>query len=170
MARRVVDAHVVADIQGATAAVAEMAEIDRRMTLIEVGLKEKIDQAKAEAAQEAGGMAERYKELEKAVCLFAKLRKEELFTDSKTLDLGAGKIGFRVSMPRICQQQGVTVEASLARLREMGFSDGIAVKESLAKSVMLNWPEERLALAGLQRKQTEDFFVDIPRETVPEGA
>lgn len=170
MARRVVDAYVVADLPGATAAVAEMAELDRKLTLIEVRLKEKIDQAKAEAAQEAAGLPDRYKELEKAVCLFAKLRRDELFTDSKTLDLGAGKIGFRVSMPSIVQQSGVTVEASLARLRELGFRDGIMVKETLAKAAMLGWPEERLALAGLKKKQTEEFFVDIPRETLPEGA
>ena len=170
MARRVVNALVVADKTEATTAVAEMAEIDRRLTLIEVRLKEKIDQAKAEAAQEAAGLPDRYKELERAVCAWAKLRKDELFADSKTLDLGAGKIGFRVSMPSIVQQSGVTVEGSLARLRELGFAEGIMVKESLAKAVLLGWPEERLALVGLRRKQTDDFFVDIPRETVPEGA
>lgn len=170
MARRVVDAYVVADLPAATEAVAEMAGIDRQLTMIEVELKEKIDQAKAEAAQKAAGLPDRYKELEKAVCLFAKLRRDDLFTDGKTLDLGAGKIGFRVSMPSIVQERGVTVEMSLARLRELGLAEGIAVKETLAKSVMLGWPDERLALAGLRRKQTEDFFVDIPRETVPEGA
>lgn len=170
MARRVVNAYVVADIHAATEAVAEMAGIDRELTLIEVELKAKIDQAKAEAAQKAAGLPDRYKDLEKAVCTWAKLRKDELFTDSKTLDLGAGKIGFRVSMPSIVQQSGVTVEGSLARLRELGFAEGIMVKESLAKSVLLGWPEERLALVGLKKKQTDDFFVDIPRETVPEGA
>lgn len=170
MARRVVDAYVVADIVAATEAVAEMAGIDRQLTMIEVELKEKIDRAKAEAAQKAAGLPDRYKELEKAVCLFAKLRREDLFTDGKTLDLGAGKIGFRVSMPSIVQERGVTVEMSLARLRELGLAEGIAVKESLAKNVMLGWPDERLALAGLRRKQTEDFFVDIPHESVPEGA
>lgn len=170
MARRVVDAYVVADLPGATAAVAEMAELDRKLTLIEVRLKEKIDQAKAEAAQEAAGLPDRYKELEKAVCLFAKLRRDELFTDSKTLDLGAGKIGFRTSMPSIVQDRGCTVEASLARLRELGFTEGIAVKETVAKAVLLGWEPSQLALVGLKKKQTEDFFVDIPRESVPEGA
>lgn len=170
MARRVVNAFVVADINDATEAVAEMASIDRALTLIEVELKEKIDQAKAEAAQKAAGLPEKYKDMERAVCTWAKLRKEELFADSKTLDLGAGKIGFRVSMPSIVQQSGVTVEGTLARLRELGLSEGIMVKESLAKAVLLGWPEERLALVGLRRKQTDDFFVDIPRESVPEGA
>lgn len=169
MARRVVDAYVVTDLKGASAAVAEMAELDRRRTLIEVELAKKIDRARAEAAQAAAGMSERYRELEKAVCVFARLRREELFTDGKTIDLGAGKIGFRVSMPSIVQERGVTVEMTLARLRELGFADGIRVKESLAKDVMLGWTDEQLALAGCKRRQAEEFFVDIPRESVPEG-
>lgn len=168
MARKVVDAYVVASLGEASEAVAEMAGIDRELCLIELRLNEKIEQAKAEAAREAAGLPDRFRELEKAVCLFAKLRREELFKEGKTLDLGAGKIGFRVSMPSIVQERGVTVEASLARLRELGFGDGIQVRETLAKSVLLGWPEERLKLAGLVRKQTEDFFVDIPRESVPE--
>lgn len=170
MARRVVDAYVVTSKDEARVAVAEMAELDRSLTLIEVRLKEKIDQAKDEAAQEAAGMRDRYKELEKALCTWANLRKDELFGDSKTLDLGAGKIGFRVSMPSIVQQSGVTVEGSLARLRELGFAEGIMVKESLAKAVLLTWEEKQLALVGLKKKQTNDFFVDIPRLHIPEGA
>lgn len=169
MARRVVDAYVVTSKEEARVAVAEMAELDRSLTLIEVRLKEKIDQAKDEAAQEAAGMRDRYKELEKALCAYASARKTELFSDGKTMDLGAGKIGFRVSMPSIVQMSGVTVEASLARLRELGFTEGIAVKESLAKAVLLGWEKEQLALVGLRRKQTDDFFVDIPHESVPEG-
>lgn len=170
MARRVVRAFVVTDKNDATEAVADMAGIDRELTLIELELKEKIDQAKAEAAQKAAGLRDRYKDLEKALCTWAKLRKEELFTDGKTLDLGCGKIGFRMSMPSIAQQSGVTVEASLARLRELGLAEGITVKESLAKAVLLGWPEERLALVGLRIKQTDDFFVDITKEAIPQGA
>lgn len=170
MARRVVDAYVVTSKEEARVAMSEMAELDRGLTLIEVRMKEKIDQAKAEAAEQAAGMRDRFKELEKALCAYASARKAELFSDGKTMDLGAGKIGFRVSMPSVVQVSGVTVEATLARLRELGFSEGIAIKESLAKNVLAKWEPERLALVGLRIKKSDDFFVDIPKEAIPQGA
>ncbi len=161
---------MIADINAATGAVAEMAAIDRQKAVIEAAMNEAIDAARAKAAAEAAGLDARRKELANAVTVYAKFYKGELFTDAKTLDLGYGKIGFRLSNPSLVLERGVTEAMCLGRLRDYGLLEGIRTKESLARDVMLGWPKERLEVVGLIRKQSDDFFIEITPEAVPEEA
>ncbi len=148
-----------------------MAAIDRQKAVIEAAMNEAIDAARAKAAAEAAGLDARRKELANAVTVYAKFYKDELFTDEKkTIDLGYGKIGFRLSNPSIVLERGVTEAMCLGRLRDYGLLEGIRTKESLARDVMLGWPKERLEVVGLIRKQFYDCFIEITPKAAPEEA
>lgn len=157
---------VIATKEEATGAVAEIAALDRQTAIIEADMQADIDVARARARQRAASIASRRVELANGVAVWAKLHKEELFKNAKSLDLGHGKIGFRASTA-IAQERGVTVEMSLARCHELGLTDGIRLKEELNKERMLAWPDERLSLVGVKRQQRDTFFIDIPQESIP---
>lgn len=163
------DPHIVADRAQCEGALAEMAAIDRKLSTIENEMREAIDAAKSKAGQLAGPLQARRKELADAVAIFAKLNRQELFSKSKSLDMGFGVIGFRAST-RIVQLRGVTAEMTLERLHQYNLADGIRVKEEINKDAALGWPDERLELVGLKRQQTDTFFIEISRDHVPDNA
>lgn len=163
------DPHIVADRAQCEGALAEMAAIDRKLSAIENEMREAIDAAKSKAGQLAGPLQARRKELADAVAVFAKLNRQELFSKSKSLDMGFGIIGFRAST-RIVQMRGVTAEMTLERLHQYNLADGIRVKEEINKDAALGWPDERLELVGLKRQQTDTFFIEISRDHVPDNA
>ena len=169
MARIKPDPYMVLDLAQCERALAEMAAIDRKLSAIENEMREAIDAAKSKAGQLAGPLQARRKELADAVAIFAKLNRQELFSKSKSLDMGFGVIGFRAST-RIVQLRGVPAEMTLERLHQYNLADGIRVKEEINKDAALGWPDERLELVGLKRQQTDTFFIEIARDDVPDNA
>lgn len=169
MARIKPDPHIVTDRAQCEGALAEMAALDRKLSAIENEMRESIDAAKSKAAQLAGPLLARRKELADAVAVFAKMNRQELFAKSKSLDMGFGVIGFRAST-RIVQVRGVTSEMTLERLHQYNMADGIRVKEEINKDAALGWPDERLELVGLKRQQTDTFFIETTQDDVPNNA
>lgn len=153
----------------AEGALAEMAALERRMLGIKCDMQEQIDLAKSKASQQAAPLEARHKELGKAVGIYAKMNKQELFSKSKSIDMGFAIIGFRAST-RIVQITGVTAEMTLERLRQYDFSDGIRTKEEINRDAALGWPDERLELVGLKRQQADTFFIEIKKESIPQEA
>lgn len=168
MARIKPDPYMVLDMAQCEGALAEMAAIDRKLSAIENEMREAVDGAKAKASQLAGPLQARRKELSDAVTVYGKLNRQELFTRSKSLDLGFGVIGFRAST-KIVQMRGVTAEMTLERLHQYNLSDGIRTKEEINKEAALGWPDERLELVGLKRQQADTFFIEINKEKVPKN-
>ena len=161
--------YIVADRAQAEGALAEMAALDRDLSGIEVEMQERIDAAKAEASQKSLALVTRRKELADAIAVFAKLNRQELFAKAKSLDLGFGVIGFRLST-KISQLRGVTVEMTLEKLRQYGLADGIRIKEEINKETALGWPDERLELVGLRRQQADTFFIEVKKDAIPADA
>jgi len=160
--------HIVADRAQAEGALAEMAALDRKIAAAEADMQESIDNAKARAAQACAPLAARRKELADAVAVYAKLNRTELFRTAKSLDMGFGMIGFRCST-KVVQINGVTPEMTLERLRQYNLTDGIRTKEELNKEAALGWPDERLELVGLRRRTADAFFIEIKKDSVPDG-
>lgn len=160
--------HVVSDRAQAEGALAEMAALDRKLSIIETEMQETIDTAKAKASQLSVALVARRKELADAVAVFAKLNRVELFDKAKSLDLGFGVIGFRAST-RIVQIRGVTVEMTIEKLHQYNFKDGIRVKEEINKESALAWSDEQLELVGLKRQSSDTFFIEINKDALPDG-
>lgn len=153
----------------AEGALAEMAALDRKLCGIENEMQDAIDTAKKQAAQVAAPLNVRRKALADALAVYAKLNRQDLFGKLKSVDLGFGVLGFRLST-KLVQLKGVTVEMTLEKLRQYGFVDAIRTKEEPNKEAMLGWPDERLETVGLKRQQTDAFFIEIKKEDVPQGA
>lgn len=169
MARIKPTPEVIENRAQAEGALAEMAALDRKISGIEVEMQESIDLAKKKAAQAAAPLATRRKALADALAVFAKLNRADLFGKLKSVDLGFGVIGFRLST-KLTQLKGVTVEMTLEKLHQYGFMDAIRIKEEPNKEAMLGWPDERLETVGLKRQQTDAFFIEIKKDEVPQGA
>lgn len=169
MSRTKPRATIIADLKQAEGALAEMAAIDRTLTEIKSTMGAAIDAAKETASRESAPLLERRKELENAVATFASLNKAALFRDRKSLDLGFGTIGYRLST-RITQVSKVTVEMTLARMKELGLLDGIRLKEEVNKDAALGWTDAQLELVGLKRRVSDDFYIDTRPEDIPSAA
>ena len=154
---------IVGDMKQVEGALAEMAALDRKLGAIEGSLNETIDAAKQRAGTESAPLLARRKELADAVGTYATMNKAERFKERKSLELAFGVIGFRQST-QIVQLHKVTKEMTLEKLQEYNFNDGIRVKMEVNKEAMLSWPEERLCLVGLKRRQNDVFFIEVKAE------
>lgn len=169
MARIKPETTIIENRAQAEGALAEMAALERKLLGIKCEMQEQIDLAKSKAGQQSAPLEARHKELAKAVSVFAKLNRQELFAKAKSLDMGFAIIGFRAST-KIMQITGVTAEMTLERLHQYDFADGIRVKEEINKEAALGWPDERLELVGLKRLMSDTFFIEIKQDTVPREA
>ena len=167
MARIKPEPHIISDKSQVELALAEIASIDRKVSGIESEMQETIDKAKAVATQKTNPLLARRKELADAVGVFATLNRQELFSKTKSLDMGIGIIGFRASS-NIVQIRGITKEMTLEKLRQYNLLDGIRIKEDLNKEAAAGWPDERLELVGLKRQIKDTFFIEINKDKVPQ--
>ncbi len=167
MARSKPTPHIVESREQAEGTMAEIAALDRKLSVLTVTMNKEIDTAKDKAAQAAAPLAARRKELESGLAVFATLNRKELFPDgAKSLDLGFGLIGFRAST-KIVQQNNINAEMTLERLRKFKFLDGIRAKEEINKDAMTAWTDEKLETVGLRRQKSDGFFVEVKEDAVP---
>lgn len=169
MARIKPTPHIVGNIPQAEAALTEIAALDRKLDCISNELNAEIDAAKDTAQQKSAGLLSRRKDLADALATYATLNKGDLFRDKKSLDLAFGIMGFRQST-QIAQVNRITQAMTLEKLHEYAFTDAIRTKEELNKDIVAGWPEERLALVGLKRRQLDTFYIEIKAENVNDAA
>lgn len=161
--------HIVGSLPQAEAALAEIAALDRKLNAITDTLNAEIDAAKDKAQQSSTGLLAQRKSLAGAVATFATMNKAELFSSKKSLDLAFGVMGFRQST-QIAQMPRVTQAMTLEKLHEFAFMEAIRTKEELNKDVVAGWPDERLALVGLKRRNLDSFYIEIKAEKVKDAA
>jgi len=167
MARRKPSPHIVKSREAAEGTMAELAAISRKLTVLTAEMNEEIAAAKAKYDKASLPLIARREELEGGLAAFAILNREELFADGrKSLDLGFGIIGFRLSTS-IVQKSGITSEMTLEKLRQFKMLEGIRTKESVNKDAMADWTDERLATVGLCRRKTDSFFWEAKEEDLP---
>lgn len=169
MARIKPTPHIVGNIPQAEAALAEIAALDRKLDSISNELNAEIDAAKDTAKQKSAGLLDRRKDLADALATYATLNKSDLFRDKKSLELAFGIMGFRQST-QIAQVTRITQAMTLEKLHEYAFMDAIRTKEELNKDIVAGWPDERLELVGLKRRQLDTFFIEIKAENVNDAA
>lgn len=154
---------VIADLNQAEGAMAELAEIARNLVGIEAEMNQAIDQAKTRASNLADPLKARKKALEHALGTFGQLNKAELFRRRKSLEMAFGIIGFRKAT-KLLTQPKVTLAMVLEKLREYGFAEAIRTKQSVDREAMREWPDERLETVGMRRVSSDEFFIEIKTE------
>lgn len=157
-------APTISDLQQAEGAVAEYARLALRKKGLDVGESEAAMALKERYESERAPVEARMDELEAALKGFATLNRTEVFGEKQTLTLAFGSLEFRKSTKTV-QISGVKAEDTLAKVKALGFTEAISVKESLNTEAMERWTEERLALVGRRRATSESFSVK-PHEDV----
>lgn len=159
-------AFIVTDAPQAEAALAEMAQLDLTLELHAVEMNEAINEAKARAKASCAPLEARRKELEQALASYAELNKATLFKARKSLDMGFGVIGFRLSTCIKTVGKSTTWEMVLQKLKDFGFTDAIRTQETVDKDALRSYPDERLATVGAKREVSDVFFIEINKEAV----
>lgn len=156
---------IIDDLQRAEGALAEMAAIDGKLAKAEIDLNKAIEAAKARAVEVGVPLLKQRKELENALKNFAKRQKSTLFVNKKSRGLGFGTIGYKDGK-KLVQMNGVSQEFTLKKLKELGFTEAIAITESVAKEKMEKWPAERLGLVGMCWKESTSYYVEVDKEKI----
>jgi len=154
----------ITDIEAADKALEEMAELERKISIINVELNEAIDQARARSIEMSAPVKTRYTQLEVALKSFALLRKAELFKGKKTLDLTFGVLSFRTSSGLVTAGRGVTWGQVLERLKECGYDEAIRIKEEVNKEVIESWSADKQEEVGTKMKTIEEIKVQTKQQ------
>lgn len=157
---------MVASLQDADKVLEELAELERRANGIKNDMNERIDAAKAEAAEAITPLEARKKELEGALCAYALMHKAELFKDKKSRELDFGTISFRLSTKIVALRKGITMDDILTKIKELDYADGLRTKEELNKDALLGWDDDKLAQVGAKKK-TDDTFGYLLKQQEP---
>lgn len=163
MARKKTPSVVVDDQTQAEGILAELAAIDRKLMSVQVAMNEEIDAAKQKASDAKVPLEARRKELAAALKTWATMNKSVLFAKRKSLDLAFGSLGFQAAT-KIQQMANVSAEESIAKIKQYGFKDGIRILEELDKEAMEKWTDDRLALVGLVRRGTDNYWCKVNQE------
>lgn len=146
-------------VEEANDAMREYGELKRITQDIESRLNDDIAALKAQAAEEAAQHLTRMSALENGLNSFSEVHKAEIFKDKRSLTLDYGTLGYRKST-ELGTVKGSTWKTVLGRLKELAFSEAIRVKEEPDKDVIGQWPEERLALIGCERREKDAFWFE----------
>lgn len=163
MAKKQRSSVTVDDKEQAEGVLAEIAAIDRKLVQVQVAMQEEIDAAKKKAADAKLALENRRKELNDAVKKWATMNKSLYFEKRKSLDLAFGSFGFQASTV-IQQMNGVSAEESIEKIEKFKFMDGIRIIKELDKDAIAKWPDERLALVGLTRRDKDTFWLKVNQE------
>lgn len=156
---------IITTVDQAKVAMAELAHIERSLAAIEADMNDNIDTIKRNADAEAAPHQERKKELATALNGFAEVNRAELFTKRKSLELPHGVIGFRQSTSIVAKAK-VKMAQVLEKLKDLQWNEAVKVTEAVNKEVMREWTDGKLEAIGMERKQADQFFIDISAEAL----
>jgi len=142
--------------------------LQRRLREIEDRMNEQIDQVKAESAAEAAPIRQELDKIEAALLSFAEYNKGELFAKKRSVELTHGELGFRRSTELRTRPKFRWADV-MEKLRELGLTDGIRVREDPNKEALREWPDERLELVGVRRVVKDTFWYEVKQETLETG-
>ncbi|MCQ4765380.1 host-nuclease inhibitor Gam family protein [Cloacibacillus evryensis] len=147
-------------VEEANDAMKEYGELKRITQDIESRLNDDIAALKAEAAEEAAQHNTRMAALENGLTAFSEAHKTDIFKDKRSLTLDYGTLGYRKST-ELGTIKGSTWKTVLGKLKELAFKEAIRIKEEPDKEIIGQWPEERLALIGCERKEKDTFWFEL---------
>ncbi|HYW03578.1 MAG TPA: host-nuclease inhibitor Gam family protein [Gammaproteobacteria bacterium] len=159
----------IADNQHADRVLAEVGALQRQLRGIESDLNDEIDQAKAAAAAKAAPIKERMAELDAGLLAYAEYNKDRLFRKRRSVKLHFGTLGFRRST-QLKTATKWTWAAVLDRLKELGLTQAVRVKESVDKEALATLPDAQLEQVGVVRRPTDSFWYEVDEHAIEESA
>ncbi len=128
-------------------------------------MNDEIDRIKALTEAETAPLITRLNSLENGLMAYAEFNYDTLFAEKKTREYDFGRLGYRIST-EIRPQPKTTVAQVLGKVKELGFTQAIRIKESLNKDELHAWPTERLDLVGARRMVKDTFWYEIKEEEI----
>lgn len=161
---------VVETLEQANVMLAEIAERQRSIDLINAGLNEKIDGLKKQAEAECSPLVQEVEEREQALARFAEAHKDSLFKKPKSRELSFGELGFRSSTSTVLLNRQWTWAKVLETLKQKRLGKFIRTKHEVDKEGVRVLSDKRLEGVGLKVKSEDTFFYEIKEETVGDEA
>ena len=160
MARTKPNTLVITTGNQADEAMLSLARLARKIKGIELDAQENIDVIKANAANEMEPLKVTKKELENALCAYATMNKDQLFTKGrKSLETPYGAFGWRKAT-KLLTIAKMNLADVLERLRELDITDAIKTKESVDKTAMRGWTDAKLQTVGMRRVVSDEFYIE----------
>ncbi len=146
-----------ADLNEANAVLRRIGEIESMITRVEALYKERIDELRRLADEELEPLTAQLAEKQAMLQTFAEAKRTEILVgDGKTVTLGAGKFGWRMTPTKVTTGRGgdAKVLQSLIDSSDMRY---VRVVHQLDKESMLR---DRPVIAGVKYTQKESFFIE----------
>jgi phage host-nuclease inhibitor protein Gam len=144
----------------ANVALADIAELGRRMRAIEGEMNAQIDTIKREAEERAAPLRDELVALEHGLKAFAEYHKDNLCKDRRNVELTHGSFGFRKST-ELKPAPKTTWGAITERIEQLGLLTGLRIRKTPNKEVMREWPDERLTELGVRRVSKDQFWYEL---------
>lgn len=144
-----------------------IAEIDRQIDLIESNKNAEIDKSKTNAIELSTPLAGEKKELTRNLRDYCEFNKEQ-FAKQRSKELNWGTVGYRMTPPALKALSKWTWPKVLAKLKETGRTDFIAVKESIDKEAIgkAKLRPEDLSIYGMKMESKDEFWFETKRDSL----
>lgn len=150
---------VPGNIDSANLLLGKLGDTQDAINEIERALKEKIAELKAEALKNLRPLATLRDRQVNALFTFANPRKAELTAEAKTVKLGLGKFGWRMTTLRV--ETGMTDEELVAHFKKSELVEYVRIKEEVDRQKLL---VDQPYILGVSYVQNDEFFV-VPKQT-----
>ncbi|MEN5083709.1 host-nuclease inhibitor Gam family protein [Bosea sp. TWI1241] len=144
----------------AARAVREIGDDRRRLARLEADMNDRIAKLKQQYEQQAEPVRERISGATEGLKMWAEANRAALTggDKTKTVDLGTGEVKWRLRPPSV---RVTKLDDVLKRLRDLGLSKFIRVKEEVNKDALLAEPDAARTVAGISiGSPGEDFIVE----------
>lgn len=140
-------------------------EIDRKIAQIESDKNEEIDRSKTNAIELSTPLTGEKKELVRNLKDYCEFNKE-LFFKTRSRVMNWGTVGFRMSPPALKTLAKWTWKKVLAKLKDSGRKEFIAVKESVDKESIRKAKLESkvLSIYGMKMESQEEFWFETKED------
>ena len=150
--------HVPSSIAQADILVGELGNTQDKINEIEKELKEKIAGLKAEAEKKLQPLITKRDAQINAMFAFANPRKLQLTKEARSITLGSGVFGWRMTTPRVETVQ--SDEETIALLKRTDNAEFVRIIEEVDRQALL---AKRPVIKGISYVQDDEFFV-VPNQ------
>lgn len=167
--KRIKDFPLLSSWQDVSEALASIGKIDRKITLQEVAMQQRIDAAKLAAAQAVTPLQEERARLEESIRQFVAGARDEL-GDKKSKVLYFGTVGYRKSTKAIIPQAKEKVAEIVIRLRARGMESCIITKpDQVNRDELKKYDAQTVEAVGAKLEIKNTFWYEVNQQHLSEG-
>ncbi len=149
---------------------AKIGELDRRLSLEEIAMQQKIDAAKAETAKACEPLAKEKAMLEASIAAFADSHRDDLGS-KKSKALYFGSVGYRKSSRIVLPRGAAKIAEIVIRCRARKMLDCIVTKpETLDKEALKKYTPADIEAVGARLDTNDAFWYEVDQEKIPQNS